>query len=345
MRKKIFLRPYLQLVTVLLILMSVPKSSAMRLKAMTISILAPVWEFTEKWKKNINYESHEKDTSDGAVIASKEEQLRLEIENHLLKNEIQHLREVLQNERLIQTQCHAIDDLEKKDSIAQLMQLRKKNFSLLLQQQLLSVPAQVLFRSVSNWTHCLWINVGNETNSSLGREVIALNSPVVIGTFVVGMIDYVGTKQSRVRLITDSRLTPSVRVVRHINGEAIYLAKGELRGSHESLGRSVSSTLIGINFNYDYPDQTGPARDLRTGEPIEGSRTEKTFPIIEVGDLLITTGLDGVFPFGLRVATVSQIGLLKEGDYAYEIEAKPCIESLDDLSTLFVLPPTGYQLM
>ncbi len=37
---------------------------------------------------------------------------------------------------------------------------------------------------------------------------------MLLGTSIVGIVEYVGDHQSRVRLITDSRLTPSVRVSR-----------------------------------------------------------------------------------------------------------------------------------
>jgi cell shape-determining protein MreC len=58
-----------------------------------------------------------------------------------------------------------------------------------------------------------------------------------------------------------------------------------------------------------------------------------------VGDLLVTTGMDGIFPAGFWVATVTNVGLLREGACAYEIEAKATAGNLDDLTHVTVLPP------
>src|SRR5258708_1966782 len=56
--------------------------------------------------------------------------------------------------------------------------------------------------------------MNEEENQALGNAIIAKNSPVVLGASLVGVVDFVGKKQSRIRLITDSGLSPSVRAVR-----------------------------------------------------------------------------------------------------------------------------------
>jgi hypothetical protein len=201
----------------------------------------------------------------------------------------------------------------------------------------------------------------------------------------VGVIDYVGQHQSRVRLITDNHLTPSVRVARggmqdhfineeislllhllehkkwlshneHVELQALLtklqevlkpfkktwaLAKGELQGSRSLSKQNGLPILKGSGFNYDFPDEEGEARDLRTGNLIHKS-TSQAIALLQVGDLLITTGMDGVFPPGLKVATIAKIDLLKEGDYFYELEAIPTAGNLQDLSVVFVIPPVGY---
>ena len=58
-----------------------------------------------------------------------------------------------------------------------------------------------------------------------------------------------------------------------------------------------------------------------------------------MNDVLVKTGMDGVFPPGFQVATVTRIELLKEGDYFYELEARPIAGPLEELSLVFVLPP------
>ena len=246
---------------------------------------------------------------------------------------------------------------------------------------------RVLYRSVHAWNSSLWIDVGEEDNPQDAPPLIAKNSPVLSGDTLVGVIDFVGKKTSLVRLITDSSLTPAVRVARggienrmlqsHIqevahfttskkaafksdeeqkaflfllseltknfpvDDETHLLAKGELQGQAEPLWRSPGQLLRGIGFNYDFKDEQGPARDLRTGAPIdpEGEyTTRQTLPLIQVGDLLVTSGMDGIFPEGLKTARVHSITPLREGAYSYELLAKP-IEDLADLQAVFVLAP------
>lgn len=343
MRRIKSVRSYFQLFAVILALMSIPRDPSLRIKGMTVATLAPAWEQLQSIKKALQHVTDIRITEDdGSVFYAKDEIHRLNLENQLLKNEVHHLSDILKNETLIQTQHYEREPNDDENALSYLKKLRQNDFNLLLSEQLQSIPARVIYRSPNTWTNSLWINVGSADNKTLGRELIAKNSPVVVGTSVAGVIDYVGTHQSRVRMITDSGLTPSVRVMREEGDETWFLAKGELRGSTEAVWRGLSTVLKGVGFNYDYPDEEGPARDLRTGEVVAALEKPHKIPIIQNGDLLITTGMDGVFPRGLRVAKVSRINLLKEGDYYYEIEAIACIKNLDDLSSVFVLPSTGY---
>ena len=61
--------------------------------------------------------------------------------------------------------------------------------------------------------------------------------------------------------------------------------------------------------------------------------------MLQVGDLLVTTGFDGVFPPNLSVAIISEVGSLKEGASSYELKAIPTAGNLDNIENLFVLPP------
>lgn len=116
-----------------------------------------------------------------------------------------------------------------------------------------------------------------------------------------------------------------------------YLAKGELYGSSMPLWRSKKPILKGSGFNYDFADAEGPSRDLRSGESISSSHRTST-PLLQIGDLLITSGLDGVFPPGFEVGIVTQIALLREGATSYEVEAIPAMPQLAELSFVWVLP-------
>lgn len=249
-------------------------------------------------------------TSSKDYTADKVEKERLNVENHLLRMELKNL----------QNQFAAFPKEEAQSVIA----------------------AQVIYRSPASWDSALWVNVGSESNLKLNKPAIAVNSPVLVGKSVVGVIDYVGKNQSRVRLITDSKLTPAVRVIRKVQGKVLLLAKGELHGESLPLWRRSSYVLKGIGFNNDLADGIGEARDLRTGIPIGKENSSAAVPLIKEGDLLITTGMDGVFPAGLQVARVAKVYPLKEGDYYYEIDAKPTAGNLDEISLLFILPPVGF---
>lgn len=245
------------------------------------------------------------------------------------------------------------------DQLNAWLQLKEK-----ISEPFLFVPAQVIYRDPSLWSSSLWMGVGEQTNREFGQKIVAKNSPVLADGALVGVVEFVGEKQSRVRLVTDSGLCPSVRVCRGgkqnrelshsidsllkllekrddlqkdplvkqlelIKNEVGslwedgYLAKGEVHGSSSSFWRSRSPTLKGIGFNYDFPD---------------GVHDPKV-PILKEGDLLETTGLDGVFPPGIPVGTVIQIKAQQMGSSSYDIEVRPAVTHLNDLHTLFVLPP------
>jgi cell shape-determining protein MreC len=359
----------LPIVALLLLLMCVPRGAAERARGAALSLLAPLWEWL-----------HPPAVWPAPVTAA----VQLQIENIQLRNEL------TRSQKLLKELLHTVQNLQKNSGTPPRNTLQQKYFADLkeLQQlKLRSLQADVIQRSPSTWNSSLWINVGRTTNTTLGVEVVALNSPVVVGNSLVGMVDYVGERQSRVRLISDSGLSPAVRVVRGqpstlrlvetiellreqikerpelANGhskdlqalleelhhaasreqELLPLAKGELHGSSAPLWKSQGHCLKGIGFNYDFADEYGPARDLRFGTPYGSGRNDNTSPIalVKEGDLLMTTGMDGIFPAGLQVGYVTKVLPLQEGDYYYELEAKPAAGNLDELTLVFVLPSSG----
>lgn len=362
---------FLALLSVILALMSLPVASVERVRGGAAATLAPLW-------RNLCSSQTLAVSFFSAKTAEEEqkEQHSLEIENQMLKNSIKKMQLLFEHElRIIAELTNLSPDLD--DPLA------------LVQQQILSIPAQVIYRSPSSWSSSLWVDIGEKENEKRGKTIVAINSPVVVGKHVVGIVDYVGNTQSKVRLITDSGFTPSVRVSRgnfqerqlkeHIqilqgllatrpdlfdssqektellktldtlkkkvdsSGENWLLAKGELQGASYPLWRSHGQTLKGIGFNYDYSDAEGPARDLRSGAATPASESIPTMPIIQEGDTLVTTGYDGMFPFGLSVAKVTKIHMLKEGDYYYELEALPTAGDLSELEMVYILPPVSGQ--
>ncbi len=323
-------KPYLQILVVLLLLMSLPRTRSENIQGVSIAILAPAFNQLTAIKRGIHHLTEETiEDSEGQHVYVNEEIDRLRLQNQLLQNEVAKLKGLLTQETFIQQELGS----------SPLGLIRKRERQLILELEILSIQAQVIYRSSSSWNNTLWINAGSAQNEKLDRIVVDKNSPVVVGSSIVGVIDYVGKNQSRVRLITDSSLTPSVRAIRHINDTVWYLAKGELHGCTDPKWRSQSNLLQGVGFNYDFSDDEGPARDLRTGEPEKMLEKYPSLAIVLPNDQLISTGMDGVFPPGLNIAKVTDVKILKEGDYGYELEAQPSCGTINNLSLVSVLPP------
>lgn len=325
--KKKLPRSLFVLAFVLLILLSLSKTISEKCCGTTIAYLAPLWESLFQTKIYIQ-------SFFGYDLIKEEQMQQLQLENRMLWIEINQTKDLLKRELELQKEWEILSKPIKESSERHIRELEK-----MLKRELDAVPARVIFRSPTSWNSSFWVNVGESHNQTLGRTAIAKNSPVVVGHSVVGVVEYVGEKQSRVRLITDSGLTPSVRVKRSIGNETYYLAKGELQGSGKPIWRTGGTLLKGVGFNYEFADAEGPARELRTGQPVTDQKRLPPLPIIQVTDLLVTSGMDGVFPAGLQVATITKIKPLEEGDYYYEIEAMPTAGNMDSLDLVFILSP------
>lgn len=336
-----FIVTYFIIFAFLLGMMSLSRHASNKMKGSTVAFFAPVWEKILSFKYFL---LHPSQPSPFSELSIEEKYQRLLTENQLLEIQINDLQSKL-NEYLIYHEDLTIQPL----------------------------PARVIYRSNDSWNHFLWINVGRIANQS--ETLIEVNSPVVLGKAIIGIIDYVGEKQSRVRLISDSRLTPSVRAARGSENDYLiynqiekllqqikqknellalsslleefkqtlkpfatswHLAKGILSGSVSRMGENV--ILKGTGFNFDFPDEKGEARDLRNGRLRSGTK-EEAIAVLKVNDVLITTGMDGIFPPGFQVALVTEIEPLKEGDYFYDLKAVPIAGPMEELSLVFVLPP------
>jgi hypothetical protein len=235
--------------------------------------------------------------------------------------------------------------------------------------------AHVIFQANTPWSTTVWIDIGNQTKD--GSFCIQKNCPVLDRDSVVGIVDFVGKNASRVRLLPDPCVRPAVRVVRESvqvrrlvrsvqeiqkaiasqptllpkpelatalsrlldcllqslpEASELRLAKGELQGAEYP---SSPTILRGEGFNYEFDDDEGPKRDLRTGQR---SIDDQKVLLIKPGDLLETSGLDGVFPRGLRVATVASVSPLEEGAVSYRILAKIDSPDFPNFDHLTVIP-------
>jgi cell shape-determining protein MreC len=304
----------------------------------------------------------------------------LEVENLLLKKQNESLRRRLFSEERVEYQLKKLKELISLDEKKSLdfFKRRRKAAEELLDLELFSVQAEVIRRDIGEWNSTLWINVGNGMNDKLGRTTISVGSPVLKGPYLIGVIEQVNQNKSRVRLLTDPSLVPSVRVarggtnerefgglVKQVYNQAVirgerretllslstllqtlqeekeeyFFAKGELIGSSSPFCRFNLGVLRGVGFNYDFGDQESAPLELRSGKEIKKLSDRSHISLIEVGDLLITTGMDGTFPRDLPVAHVTYVAPLKEGSPSYEIEAKLCAGNLETLLDVSILPP------
>jgi rod shape-determining protein MreC len=353
MRRKGISPSYFILGLFLFCWVSLPRHYADRMRCYSVASFAPAWGWVKEIKQYLSDRPSrlwvEKKETDKELLS------QLELENAMLRLSVEKMSKWLSDE---ERQSKKWEN-QKKD----FFERRANRLISLIQSELMAMPAQVIYRDPTSWSSSLWINVGEEDNRVLGHPVIAKNSPVVSGSSLVGVVDYVGKNQSRVRLITDSGLSPAVRCVRgsgqnreiaslvgslidrleyrsgkdsligdlhslknelEAGKEERYLAKGELHGSGSPLWRARSTDLKGIGFNFDYADEEGSS--------------PKGIPILEKGDLLVTTGFDGVFPSDLQVGIVTSVTPPKSGGYAYEINVRPIVSNLNDIEDLFVLP-------
>lgn len=310
----------------------------------------------------------------------KDETAALEVENLLLKKQNETLRRRIFSEERVEYQFKKLKELialdEKKP--LEFFKRRKQAAEDLLNLELFSVHAEVIRRDVGEWNSTLWINVGNALNDKLEEKIVSVGSPVLKGPYLIGVVEQVERNKSRVRLLTDGSLVPSVRVarggmsdrefgglVKQVYNQAVirgegketllsltnllealqqekeehFFAKGELIGSATPFCRINSETLRGLGFNYDFGDEESAPLELRSGKEIEKLSDLSHTSLIEVGDLLITTGMDGTFPRDLPVAHVTYVAPLKEGSPSYEIEAKLCAGNLETLLEVSILPP------
>jgi len=333
MRKNTY-RAYLWLALLLFLLLSAPKKVEKTVRSFAQSTLIPTWEVVSYLKCFLATAT----TPTARESSSSAELLRLRQENIRLREHIEGMKGWLLFEERLEQQVerlkalHSLNLQEKEPYWKAFFQRRSVHLAKRIYAQLQALPAKVVFREPVSWSSFLWLDVGEADNEALGKTVVSKNSPVVLGESIVGVVENVERHRCLVRLITDAQLVPSVRAVRERPPGALFLAKGELKGSAEVAFRQKSTLLKGAGFNCDFADEEGPARDLRTPG------------LIQPGDLLITTGMDGVFPQGFSVAVVTEVKPLREGSAAYELLAEMTAGSLDEVKQLFVLPPAALDI-
>jgi rod shape-determining protein MreC len=337
--------------------------------ALTLFVLLQVPKERFSWLRSLVLLPGELFASFGSIAEGEMELIQLRLENQLLKEQILEVKEWLSLENRIEEQCEKIQGLLEKKEYKTFYERRIEEMKKILEEESFGVVAKVIFRDPAFWSSGLWVDKGEETNRYYGKKIISKNSPVVVGTMLVGIVEEVEEDRSYIRLITDSSLTPAVRVLRHgeqdrallqavealeyqyqlredlnvptsffeklkerlsLEEKSSYLAKGEVRGSSATLWRTRRSLLRGVGFNYEFSDREGEALELHE---------KRREPLLKIGDLLVTSGLDGLFPPHLLVANITKIFPLKEGAVSFDLEAEMCLSDIDSLRFLQILLP------
>lgn len=320
----------LLLSSVLALMLLLPLTFVSRIRRVAIECAAPLW----KWV-----------ALPGSAYrrASSEAHKRLELENNRLCQLLVRYKRELD---LCKKQAHGSSESAIASPVA--------------------ITARPLYWDCKGSGHFLWIDVGTSHNR-LKKQLIAQNSPVLFGATVVGVIDQVGSHSSRVRLLSDPALHPSVQAVRGSHRDALMLDHVEaviervsreegafgLSAQHskclqtllQRMRRGLSEGLAAKGASWYFARgilQGSKGAGLLRHSLVKGLGFTSSYAEearIALGDILVTTGLDGLFPAGLVVAEVVRIFPVEEGEPTFEFEARLSFQGWDSATALFVLPP------
>ncbi len=165
--------------------------------------------------------------------------------------------------------------------------------------------ARVIFRDPAFWSSSVLINKGMKDN----LDFLEKNSPVVSRGFLIGVVEEVFETFSKVRLITDKHLNVSVKKQEH-----------DLKSQTLDVGTLFGISSIDNRYRF---------------KKVEGNFFSSN---LKVGDQLITSGLDGMFPEGLPVACVTNI-VIDEEEVTYPFQATVLAPDIKDLKIVTILKP------
>jgi cell shape-determining protein MreC len=248
---------------------------------------------------------------------------------------------------------------EQLKEVQEILFLEQEGFFASLANEKGVVHAKVVYRDPHIWGSFLWVNKGSKANHKMNKEIIQKNSPVLMGNKLVGIVEEVLPSRSKIRLITDEALRIAVcsyrgksqdreiesslllleQLVEHEDPlfaamqsyrksrsemkESGYITRGEIFGASLPLWKTHQMFLKGRGFHsVENPYKHDPQ-------------------LFCLGDLLFTSGMDGLFPEGLFVGTIHSISPLTEGAYHYQIEAMPALANLRDVTYVTILPILG----
>jgi rod shape-determining protein MreC len=135
-----------------------------------------------------------------------------------------------------------------------------------------------------------------------GNSGVYKAQPVITGEGVLGQVYRIGPFSSEIILITDSE-----------HGLPVQVLRSGVRSIALGTGRATALELPYVPQNYD----------------------------VKVGDVLVTSGLDGVFPFGLPVGRITKVERDSTQPLA-QIYAAPLAKIESDREVLFIWARPGH---
>lgn len=245
-------------------------------------------------------------------------------------------------------------DLQEQEHID-----RQQSADLLWQNRYEHIVTKMIFQPTAPWGNTVWVDVGYKTSPlPIGLQ---RNCPVLSGDVAVGLVDFVGAYASRVRLLSDPLVHPAVQIRRQgvdIHGvqRAVSFLQETLkkhpdimpsRKAARALFKLLSccpchlsddkSTRFARGELQGAEKMTDPSMWKGVGFALEISADGKGGVPIRVGDVLETSGLDGLFPQGLIVAKVTSVAPTEEGATTFHILARSEAENFLHLDYLTIL--------
>jgi rod shape-determining protein MreC len=164
------------------------------------------------------------------------------------------------------------------------------------------IGAAIVARNQNNWYQMIKINKGR-------RHGIVQNAPVVADGGLVGKVVSLTESTADVLLITDPQGQAS-SFIRREQGEAVF---GVLYGTHEQGSRLQSQGALQMDFKQE--DE------------------------VLAGDLVMTSGLGGVFPKGIIIGTVSNV-IMNPSGLMKAAQVTPAVR-FDTLEEVYVMVLKG----
>jgi rod shape-determining protein MreC len=168
-----------------------------------------------------------------------------------------------------------------------------------------AIMAKVVFRDPAFWSSSIMINKGFSDSPQIQK-----NCPILSSGYLIGVIEEVFPKISKVRLITDKNMQISVKKKGFIEHEDdLGLNMGTMKGSNSVEVRYRFKQVDGVFFSRNIQSQ----------------------------DILVTSGLDGVFPEGLPVAKIIEVKISDE-EVEFPFKAQVCAPDIKYLKHVTILP-------